>query len=93
MALDRNQVDAITQAIMQPDLDHQNSLREKRAAADRDLATRRSFAKYGLAGFAIGGTIGHLASLLIGMSFLIGGASGVLLGRIYQWVVAKRRAA
>lgn len=90
MQLDKNQADAIAEALIQPDVEHKNALREKRAAAERDQAAKRYSATCGFIGFAIGGATGYLASLPIVRAALVGGIAGALLGRLYKWVIARR---
>ena len=59
--MEKNQADAIAQAILEPGLKAQEEILSKRAADAAKLSLQRRIAWFGLAGFAIGAVVGHFA--------------------------------
>src|SRR5690606_40050149 len=70
--MERQQAEAIAEAILEPDLNAQAELRRKREAEDRSLAVRRFIAGFVLVGFAIGAATAFIA----GERFTVGGLWG-----------------
>ena len=74
--MEKQQVEAIAQAILEPDLNAQAELRRKRTAEERSLAVRRFIATFVLVGFAIGAA----TALVLGERFTVGGLWGGIGG-------------
>lgn len=85
--MDKQQAEAIVQAILEPDLKAQQELRRKREAEDRSLAVRRSIAAFVLAGFALGAA----AAYFTGERFTVGGLLGCFGGAVVGWAVGAWR--
>ena len=83
--MDENQADAVSDAILEPDLKAQNELRERRSKEAASLSARRRFAIFALAGMAIGGAVGYFAFGHFLRGFFIGIIAAYLLARIVQW--------
>ena len=91
--MEKQQAEAIAQAILEPDLKAQEELRRKREAEDRSVAVRRFIAGFVLVGFAIGAATAYFA----GERFTVGGLWGGIGGAVVGWAVGawrdRRRAA
>ena len=91
--MEKQQAEAIAQAILEPDLKVQTELRRKREAEHRSLAFRRFIAAFVLMGFAIGAAVAYFA----GERFTLGGIWGGMVGAAVGWAVGawrdRRRAA
>ncbi|MEN1973457.1 hypothetical protein WCE34_14200 [Luteimonas sp. MJ204] len=90
--MEKQQAEAIAQAILEPDLKVQTELRRKREAENRSLALRRFIAAFVLVGFPIGAAVAYFA----GERFTLGGLWGGIGGAAVGWAVAawrERRAA
>jgi hypothetical protein len=82
MFMDKNQADAIAQAILEPDLKFQEELSRRRAADAAKLSMQRRLAWFGLAGFAIGAAVGYYAFGRLTPYGLVGLCAAVLIGRL-----------
>ena len=83
--MDKNQADAIAQAILEPDLKVQEELSRKRAADAAKLIMQRRLAWFGLAGFALGAVVGYYAFDKINPYGLAGLCVAVLIGRLMPY--------
>ena len=92
MKIDKKQAEAISQAIMQPEIEHQKAMHQKLLASGRKRSITQFIAIFGLAGFISGGTVGYFASLPITRAAIVGLIFGVILGRIYQWTRPRQHA-
>jgi len=91
--VDKNQSEAIVQAILDPDVQGQEELRRRREAEARGPKISRFVAAFVLVGFATGA----LAAYFTGERFTNGGLWGAICGAVVGRVVAawydRRRAA
>ena len=86
--MEKTQADAVAQAILEPDLRHQEELREKRALETAQLARQRRVAGFALAGSAIGAAIAYFLGERFTFGVICGGFAGSALG----WLVMRRAA-
>jgi hypothetical protein len=87
-SVQRQQADAIAQAILEPDVQVQQALRAKRAREAALDARRRKVALFAL----IGGGIGAVAAAVSGLQLSSGVLWGALAGAAVRWLSAHRRA-
>ena len=85
--MEKQQAEAIAQAILEPDLSVQAELRRKKEAKERSLAVRRVIATFVLLGFAIGAA----TALAFGERFTVGGLWGGIGGAAVGWAVGAWR--
>ncbi|QWN19038.1 MULTISPECIES: hypothetical protein [Xanthomonas] len=78
--MDKSQVDAIAQAILQPDLEAREKIRRRRAAKDRAVADRRMVGWFSLSGFVIGAVVAHLVGYRFTDGIVWGGIAGGAIG-------------
>jgi hypothetical protein len=78
--MDKSHADAIAQALLEPDLKAQETLRLKRAAEARQLAEKRSVAWWVLAGGAIGAVVAYAVGQRITSGVLWGCMAGSVVG-------------
>lgn len=84
MPFDRSQADAIAQAVLQPDLDVQHALQQRRAREALQLARQRRAAAVALVGMAVGGTAGQLVFGAFSRGVIVGGVLAYLVARLLQ---------
>lgn len=80
--MDKNQADAIAQAILQPDRHAQEVLKQKRAGDAWWLREKRKVAWLTLLGLAIGTAV----AIYVGERFTIGGLWGSVTGAAAGWI-------
>lgn len=84
----KTQVDAIAQAILEPDLRAQDEIRRKRAAEAAQLARKRKVAWLALAGSCIGAAAAYFS----GTRFSEGVIWGGLVGAVVGWLITRKAA-
>jgi hypothetical protein len=78
--MDRNQADAIADAILEPDPASREAIARKRAAYQRSLAERRLVALFMLPGCATGAAAAYLAGMRFTEGVIWGGVAGGAIG-------------
>jgi hypothetical protein len=86
--MDKTQVDAVAQAILEPNLRAQEEIRRKRAVAALNIARRRQVAWFVLIGGGIGGAAAYFTDVHVTRGIFVGGIGGSFLG----WLVISLRA-
>ncbi|MBK1690204.1 hypothetical protein [Rubrivivax gelatinosus] len=90
--MDKQQADAIAQAILQPGLDEREKMRQKREARQRSLADRRLVAWVTMPGFAIGALVAYWTGHRFAEGVVWGGFAGSLVGWMLVWWRRRRSA-
>lgn len=90
--MDKQQAEAIAQAILQPSLDEREKLRQKREARQRSLADRRVAALFMISGFAIGALVAYWTGHRFSEGIFWGGPAGSLVGWMVVWWRRRRSA-
>ena len=90
--MDNTQVDAIAQAILEPNLRAQEEIRNKRAVKALNVASRRQVAWFMLVGGGIGGVAAYCIDMHITRGILVGGFAGSFLGWFVVWLRGMSRA-
>ena len=84
--MDKQQAEAVAQAILEPDLRTQDDLRRKRALEAARQSRKRRVAWFTLIGSGIGAAIAHL----LGERFTSGVIWGGLAGSAIGWLIMRR---
>lgn len=88
--MEKTRAEAITQAIMEPDLRVQEELRARRAEEAAQLARRRRVAMFMLAGCGIGAVAGHFGGAGFSDGMIWGGLTSAAVGWLVTWRVVAR---
>lgn len=86
-------VEAIVNAILEPDSEVQEELRRKREAENRNLAVSRFTAAFVLVGFAIGMAAAYFVGEGLSSGGLWGAIGGAVIGQVVGAWHTRRRAA
>ena len=84
--MDKMQVDAIAQAILEPNLLAQDEIRRKRAIKAFHIARRRQVAWFMLIGSGIGGVAAYFIDVQVTRGIFVGGIAGSFLGWFVVWL-------
>jgi hypothetical protein len=87
--MDKSNLDAIAQAILEPGVRAQDEIRRKRQAKAAQIARNRRIARYALAGSCIGAAVAYFSNTHLFGGFVLGGLAGWIVG----WLVIRRVAA
>ena len=85
MAMEKNQAEAIVEALLQPDTRAQEEIRKKRAIEQAYLARKRRVAVFMLIGSAIGEGIAYSLGQRLGEGVVWGGIAGSIVGWTVTW--------
>lgn len=84
--MDKKQAEAIAQAILQPALDAQQRIRDRREREAAQLLRKHRIAVFTLAGCAMGATVAGFSDLSFSQSVLYAGLAASALG----WLLTAR---
>ncbi|WP_081770136.1 hypothetical protein [Luteimonas huabeiensis] len=90
--MNKTQAEAITQAILEPDVRAQEDIQRRRAAEALSVARRRQVALLMLIGCAIGGVTAHFLGVRFTLGIIWGGIAGSAFGWFVVWLRSRPRA-
>ncbi len=82
--MDRKQADAVVRAMLSPDFEAREELRDKRQKQATALVMQRRAAGAALIGMGLGAAIGYFAFADTSLGLIVGGIGAYLLTRLVQ---------
>lgn len=91
--MDKQQAEAIVQAVLEPDMKAREEMRSKREAEARSLRISRFVSAFVLVGFAVGAMVAYAIGERFTNGGLWGAIGGAVVGRTAAALCDRRRAA